>query len=73
MPREYSVGYKKPPVEYRFKKGNLAARRKTSRKDKVPDLVSHLNSIAPLTRTEAASVSRCTLSRPPCSLWLERR
>jgi hypothetical protein len=42
MPRSYSVGYKKPPVEYRFKKGNLAARRKASRKDKVPDLVSHL-------------------------------
>ncbi|WP_425905640.1 hypothetical protein [Nitrobacter sp. TKz-YC02] len=43
MPREYSVGYKKPPVEYRFKKGNLAAHRRASLKDKVPDLVSHLN------------------------------
>jgi hypothetical protein len=42
MPREYSVGYKKPPVEYRFKKGNLAAHRKASLKDKIPDLVSHL-------------------------------
>jgi len=42
MPREYSVGYKKPPVEYRFKKGNLAAHRKASLEDKIPDLVSHL-------------------------------
>ena len=42
MPREYSVGYKKPPAEYRFKKGNSAAHHKTSRKDKVPDLVNHL-------------------------------
>jgi hypothetical protein len=43
MPREYAVGYKKPPAEYRFKKGNSAARCKASRKDKVPDLVNHLD------------------------------
>jgi hypothetical protein len=43
MPREYAVGYKKPPSEYRFKKGNSAANCKTSRKDKVPDLVNHLD------------------------------
>lgn len=41
--REYAVGYKKPPSEHRFKKGNDAAHFKTSRKDKVPDLVNHLD------------------------------
>jgi hypothetical protein len=43
MPREYAVGYKKPPSEYWFKQGNSAAHRKASRKDKVPDLVNHLD------------------------------
>lgn len=43
MHREYSVGYKKPPAEYRFKQGNSAAHCKASRKDKVPDLASHLD------------------------------
>jgi hypothetical protein len=43
MHREYSVGYKKPPAEYRFKQGNRAAHCKASRKDKVPDLVSHID------------------------------
>jgi hypothetical protein len=45
MPGEYSVGYKKPPVEYRFKKGNLAARRKASQK--IKSLTSSVTSSAP--------------------------
>jgi hypothetical protein len=43
MHHEYSVGYKKPPVQYRFEKGNSAARHQASRKDKLPDLVRHLD------------------------------
>ncbi len=32
MPREYSVGYKKPPVEHQFKAGNSGGRKKATRK-----------------------------------------
>ena len=45
MPREYSVGYKKPPVEYRFKTGNSP--RIARRAGKIKSLISSVISIAP--------------------------
>jgi hypothetical protein len=42
MHREYAVGYKNPPVEYRFKAGNPGGRQKADRRGELPDLASQL-------------------------------
>jgi hypothetical protein len=50
-----SIGYKKPPSEYRFKAGNSAAHR-AGKKGALPDLARHLD--RPLTAERGAKVRK---------------
>lgn len=43
MPREYSVGYKKPPVEHQFKAGNSGGRKKATWKRRLPEFAKQLD------------------------------
>ena len=43
MSREYSVGYKKPPVEHQFKAGNSGGRKKANRKRRLPEFANQLD------------------------------
>lgn len=43
MSRDYKVGYKKPPVEHRFKAGNSGGRKTTSRKRVLPEFANQID------------------------------